>query len=201
MRGIVATAAVWAILGTVGRVAPGSRASSDRKACPIPIQLFEKRLGQRGVELVEQEVQAVWAPHGITIVWTPNRVESRLLVVIDRPDSPLPGACLDAGWNVAVVRYVDGHVVAPVYASVDAAERVARAACPPYSSPALSGLVVPRVLGRAIAHELAHVFLDTREHSSTGLLRRRFSADEFTSPVRDPFFLGPDDRLRLGQRW
>jgi hypothetical protein len=108
---------------------------------------------------------------------------------IDRPASPLPASHQEDQWHVAATRVVDGRVTPPIYVSLDAAERVVRAANPPYSAPALAGIMVPRVVGRAIAHELAHVLLNTRAHTSRGLLRGRFTADDFVSPARNGFNL------------
>lgn len=60
--------------------------------------------------------------------------------------------------------------------------------------PGLAGLMLPRVVGRAIAHELAHILLNTRTHTRHGLLRSGFTADDFVSPVRDGFTL---DRTQI----
>ena len=120
-------------------------------------------------------------------------------MVIDRPASPRWAAGREEQWNVASTRIVAGRVTGPIYVSVDAAERVVRAASPPYSTPALSGKMVTRVLGRAVAHELAHFLLNTREHSRHGLLRARFKADDFVSPGLDGFKLD-DQQLARARR-
>jgi hypothetical protein len=197
MRGFVAIVTIWALLGSAGSgTASGVCGNAVTETCELPVQLFEKGLGRRGVELVQRELQEIWAPCGIAIVWTGAALDKAVRIEVDRPVSALPQVVPDEQWPVAVVQYANGHILPPVYASVDAAERVARSASPPYSSPALAGIIVPRILGRAIAHELAHVLLDTREHAASGLLRRRFSADEFASPVRNMFLLTPDQSAR-----
>lgn len=64
---------------------------------------------------------------------------------------------------------IDGRVTPPIYVSLDVADRIVWAVTPPFSAPSLAGVVVPRVVGRAIAHELAHVLLDTRAHAPRGV--------------------------------
>ena len=49
-------------------------------------------------------------------------------MVIDRPSAALPPAGRDEQWTVAAGRIIAGRVSRPIYVSVDAAERVVRAA-------------------------------------------------------------------------
>jgi hypothetical protein len=151
-------------------------------------------LGKQQIDMVEREVDAIWAPQEVTIEWSDHVRASSVRVVIDRPSSALPAAPGDEGWPVAMTPTIDGRVAPPIYVSLDAAERVVRASSPPYSAPALAGVMLPRVVGRALAHELAHFLLNTRAHTPSGLLRGRFTPDDFVSPVRDAFNL---DRAQI----
>jgi hypothetical protein len=118
-------------------------------------------------------------------------------VVIDRPTSVLPAPSGEDKWSVAASRVVAGRVSPSIYVSLDAAERVVRAASPPYS--ALAGIMVTRVLGRAIAHELAHVLLNTRAHALHGLLRATFTVNDFVFPGQDGFKLDTEQLARARQ--
>jgi hypothetical protein len=51
----------------------------------------------------------------------------------------------------------------------------------------LEGDPLGTVLGRAMAHELGHYFLDTATHASRGLMRARFEPGEF-SDIRSTAF-------------
>ena len=62
---------------------------------------------------------------------------------------------------------------------------------------ALRDLVHGRVLGRALAHEIGHYLLRSRDHSVVGLMRARQSALDLTRIDRDGFTLSPGDRLRV----
>jgi hypothetical protein len=173
------------------------RARDDRL---LRIELFVFRgLGESQGDQVRREVEAIWAAQAVRIEWSCAETTGCVRVVIDRPASTLPAAGREEQWNVAATRIVAGHVSGPIYVSVDAAERVVRAASPPYSTPALRGVMVTRVVGRALAHELAHFLLDTREHSQHGLLRARVRADDFVSPGLDGFNLD-DKQLTRARR-
>jgi len=151
--------------------------------------LVFRGLGERQIDMLKREVETIWAGQNVTIAWTGGEAAQRVRVMIDRPASALPAATHDQHWPLAATRVVDGRVTPPIYVSLDVAERIVRGANPPYSAPALAGIMVPRVVGRAIAHELAHLLLDTRAHTPRGLLQARFTADDLVSPVRDAFNL------------
>ena len=173
------------------------RASDDRL---LRIELFVFRgLGESQVDMVRHEVAAIWAAQAVQIEWSCTEPTGCVRVVIDRPASVLPAIGRQEQWSVAATRVVSGQVSGPIYVSLDAAERVVRAASPPYSTPALAGRMVTRVVGRAIGHELAHFLLNTRAHSRRGLLRARFRADDFVSPGLDGFKLD-DQQLARARR-
>jgi hypothetical protein len=65
------------------------------------------------------------------------------------------------------------------------------------ASPASRELIVGRVLGRALAHEIGHVLLQSRGHASRGLMRPRPTSTAFTSPDRQGFRLLPGEVTAL----
>lgn len=170
------------------------RAGQDRL---LQVELFVFRgLGKSQVDMARREVGDIWAAQAVRIHWSCAETSACVRVVIDRPASMLPATGWEEQWNVAATRVVSGQVSGPIYVSVDAAERVVRAASPPYSTPALAGNMVTRVIGRALAHELAHFLLNTRVHSRQGLLRARFKADDFVSPGLEGFRLDDEQLVR-----
>ena len=54
-------------------------------------------------------------------------------------------------------------------------------------------LMVGRVLGRALAHELGHYLLQSRQHSATGLMRATQSIADLMADKGTNLFLTPDD--------
>jgi hypothetical protein len=182
-------------LGTLGSIEAGTR---ERRLLRIELFVF-KGLDERQIDMLKQEVAAIWAPQDVTVEWSLDEAVERVRAVVDRPALSLPATGRNDRWNVASTRVVAGRVTPPIYVSVDAAERVVRGASPPFSSPELAGIMVPRVVARALAHELAHVLLNTRAHTRRGLLRARFTADDFLAPARDGFTLDGDQMARAHQ--
>ena len=191
---VVAVTAAMA-LGTMGSIGAGTR---ERRLLRIELFVF-KGLDGRQIDMLKQEVAAIWAPQDVTVEWSLDEAVERVRAVVDRPALSLPTTGQHDRWNVASTRVVAGRVTPPIYVSVDAAERVVRGASPPFSSPELTGIMVPRVVARALAHELAHVLLNTRAHTRRGLLRARFTADDFLAPARDGFTLDAEQMARAHQ--
>jgi hypothetical protein len=175
----------------------GSSAAGARNERLLRIELYVfQGLNGRQIEMMKREVAAIWAPQDVTVEWSSDEAVGRVRAVVDRPALSLPTTGRHDQWNVASTRVVEGRVTPPIYVSVDAAARVARGASPPFSSPELAGIMVPRVVARALAHELAHVLLNTRAHTRGGLLRARFTADDFLAPSRDGFTLNGEQMVR-----
>jgi hypothetical protein len=181
-----------------GAAAPIDLRASDERLLRIELVVFQG-LGDSQVDMVRREVDAIWAPQAVRIEWSHAGMPSCVRIVIDRSASALPSLGGDERWSVAATRVVAGQLTPPIYVSVDAAERVVRAASPPYSAPALAGVMVTRVLGRAIAHELAHILLNTRVHAQHGLLRATFTADDFVFAGQEGFRLDAEQLARARQ--
>src|SRR5262249_20909670 len=64
-------------------------------------------------------------------------------------------------------------------------------------APDLRETILGRVLGRAVAHEIRHFLLRSREHSDIGLMRACPPVSDFIHPNRQPFVLSVGDEKRL----
>jgi hypothetical protein len=53
------------------------------------------------------------------------------------------------------------------------------------------------LLGRAVAHEIGHLLIGTKEHASAGLMRPVWTSVELTRNDRDDWIFTADDRARL----
>jgi hypothetical protein len=62
---------------------------------------------------------------------------------------------------------------------------------------AFRDVIVGRVLGRALAHEIGHFLLRSRSHPETGLMRAPHSVPDLVAGDRQHFVLSADERLRL----
>jgi hypothetical protein len=188
--------AVAALLPGAGRAR--EILTSDSRLLQIELLVF-RGLGERQIGMLKHEVDAIWAAQDVAIEWTTGITPGRVRVLVDRPATALPASARDEPWSVASARLVAGQVTYPIYVSLDAAERVVRGSSPPYSSPGLAGTMLPRVAGRALAHELAHFLLNTRAHTSGGLLRARFTSDDFLAPALDGFTLTGEQMAKARQ--
>ena len=63
---------------------------------------------------------------------------------------------------------------------------------------AIHEAAVGRALGRALAHEIGHFLLRTRQHSPTGLMQAMQSISALIATDRRPFVLSADEVTRLG---
>jgi hypothetical protein len=64
-------------------------------------------------------------------------------------------------------------------------------------APDLREVVMGRVLGRALAHEIGHFLLRSRNHATVGLMRANPSVPDLIGRDRQTFFLSADDEKRL----
>lgn len=64
-------------------------------------------------------------------------------------------------------------------------------------SPVLRDRVLGRVAGRALAHELGHFLLRSRQHSADGLMRAQLRAADLVRPDARLFVLSGDEVARL----
>jgi hypothetical protein len=58
-------------------------------------------------------------------------------------------------------------------------------------------LILGRVLGRALAHEIGHFLLRSRQHSEAGLMRAHPPVSDLVDPGRQHFVLSPDEVQQL----
>jgi hypothetical protein len=58
-----------------------------------------------------------------------------------------------------------------------------------------------RALGRALAHELGHYLLGSREHTKNGLMQTARAATDFFTPGRERFAIAPVQQRLIAARW
>jgi hypothetical protein len=145
------------------------------------------------------EAAAIWTMHGVQLRWRDIDgtivliVGDRLAETANRRQTPL-------GW----LTFVDGAPDHVLHVSATAARRIVRDQRFHGRSlndlpPPLGDQLTARVVGRAIAHEVGHYLLASTAHTSRGLMRAAFRADEAASPVRHGFRLDGDQQARLAR--
>jgi hypothetical protein len=174
-------AALSLVSGNVCRIHQAAPAAAIGTGPSIRLQVISPaRLADRALETMVDQAAAIWAPYGVTVTATRQLVRSQdyrgdwiTLVIRDSPEREpgairrgerrqlaglafaggVPGSLMTASWNVA-------------------REMVAAAGL---SRPAGDETLAARLLGRAVAHEIGHYLLRTREHAARGLMRVAFT--------------------------
>ena len=163
----------------------GSQAELAKQSptCPIAIELrVETHVGWGPVEwkLLTDEVDRIRQPYGLTLCWTQRSnpcagwgVRLTVAVADDLPTSPslrpvvgriqfyANGPSTDIALSVKAAR--------GLVAQVDLGDR----RLDQWPTNTWSERV-PRVLGRALAHEIGHYVLNSRDHARTGLMAASF---------------------------
>jgi len=150
-----------------------------------------------------EETDAIWRDAGVVIVWRASGAAPDLRVVFDdRPPEPRDGRSMALGWLV-----FDGDdVPAPtIHLSYTNTRRLLDQA---YATDRLIDVTRPwqrdaliaRALGRALAHELGHYLLGSKQHTEKGLMRGNRLAVEMFLPGRSPFAIDRSLRDRAASR-
>ncbi len=140
------------------------------------------------------EAEAIWHRAGVQLRWAPaiahDPTRPTLRVLVMRREA---SAVADHTWPVGeLIRAQDGVPFAVV--STTAARRVVEALGQRHEPQALTDRRLGVVLGRAVAHELGHYLLATRDHAASGLMRAHVDVTEFADLRRGGFFLDRDAR-------
>ena len=144
-----------------------------------------------------EEASAIWRPTGVTFKWqkeaavhaeaNPPRPTRPRVLIDDQRGTPR-GAASPMGWVNFVGDEPDGdihisHANAERFVlsvgGVDGASR--------RMTPAERFLLLSRTLGRALAHEIGHYLLRSREHTTNGLMKGRRTIQEFIDRQRRGF--------------
>jgi len=157
------------------------------------------------VERVLAEAGDIWRAAGLTIIWKRDgRVSSALRLTIghwanrvrrDETSLPLGWIVFDddgAPQHAIYVSYTNAHALMDQSRGITgASDKMPRAE---------SETLLGRAMGRALAHELGHYLLASKEHSLKGLMRAKRTAAEFFSIDRSRFDLDAGQRAAIAVR-
>jgi hypothetical protein len=149
-----------------------------------------------------KEATLIWAQYGVDLLATSPDTPCRdgaitlAVVLADHPESPVPDSALgsivfvEGGPGSQILMYPNAIV-----ALVSTATVLERSE--PEWPTMLRNVVLGRVLGRALAHEIGHFLLRSRDHSTIGLMRARQSIADLVAPERNRFTLSQEEGARL----
>ena len=180
---------------------PQAELSRQSPSFPIAIELqMQTRVawGPSDTKLLTDEVERIWQPYGLTLCWTQRSNPCagwgvRLTVVVA---DDLPRKVTPAGLGEPIVGRIlfdAGGPSTDIALSISAARGLVSRASRLGEWPGGAwNVLVPRVLGRALAHEIGHFVLQTRDHARTGLMTASFRPYEVTFGPTSWFRLTPD---------
>lgn len=147
------------------------------------------------------DARSIWAPHHVALRTVPrdslreDGVMRLTVVVAEQHDHHLRTGALGA------VRFRAGAPEPTILLFDDTIETLIDEApvmhhgaeYPPAAREQMTG----RMIGRALAHEIGHVLLRSRDHSRDGLMRPTHRSSDFIAPERQGFALSVDDAKRV----
>jgi hypothetical protein len=157
-----------------------------------------------------EEASAIWRRTGVSFKWqkaAPVQAEAnpprptRPRVLIDDKRGTPRGAASPIGW----VNFVDDEPDGDIHISHANAERFVLTVggidgSARRMTPAERFLLVGRTLGRALAHEIGHYLLKSREHTTNGLMKGRRTVQEFIDKERRGFEIDTAQRAAIVRR-
>ena len=177
--------------------------------CAIAVDLDVRtplRWGASEWRLMMGEVGRIWAPYGVDICWGGGvercsgwQVRFRVSIADSLPHSALAPR---ANPTLGQITFTSEGPGTDISLSVAAARSLVLRATmgdrPLADWPTHSEeILVPRVLGRALAHEIGHYLLGSRDHSRFGLMASSYRPDQVTFASSSRFRLDGDQQSRL----
>jgi len=152
------------------------------------------------VRRFREEAERAWTALGVDICWrdaqTPCAHAVITLYVRVAEDVPTadPATRRAIGWiGFSDTAGPGQFIVLSMRRATDLLGRAERAARRLSEFPGMVERLLPRALGRALAHELGHYLLARRSHSPTGLMREAFRPEDLADP-------GEGQRMQLSRR-
>jgi hypothetical protein len=166
------------------------------------------------VSLLLEEASAVWRPTGLTFIWrrvpltaaaspeqNPPGAPAALRVVI----GPLRGRPSEGRMPLGWIQFDHGSPLEEIYVSYTNANEFMAGAQgvvgPIHNMPTLEREInLSRAMGRALAHELGHYLLKSKEHTRGGLMQATHTASDFFSFQRRSFTIDQAQRQEIAAR-
>ena len=150
------------------RIRGGATANAVPSAGRLPVKSPELPISLRAAVIVLAEASAIWTPHGVGVrLAEPSDEDCDRLIALKsdqeaRPEDASSDAAL--GW----VPFVAGQARQLVFIRACRARTLIEALGGVPRPDALTELMIAKLLGRSLAHELGHVLLNSQRHESLG---------------------------------
>lgn len=144
-----------------------------------------------------EEIRTIWTPLGVVVRAVEQADESCVRIIVvkadveaRREDIADPNAL---GW----VPFVAGRARQLVFLSPGRARLLVDALSPGTRPEGLTDVLIAKLIGRTLAHELGHVLLNSVRHEKSGLMQGQFRAADVLRWPASSYTLNPAERTRL----
>ena len=201
MRGRLASATSACVMGLAASGAATAQSAVDPLQLAVCLSLSPKvSISAHGAAVVLAESNAIWIQHGVGVRWTEQSSGrcDRLIAVKGDQEALAEDATSESalGW----VPFVEGRARHVVFLRVGRARMLVDALSPGPRPVGLTELLLAKLLGRSLAHELGHVLLNSLSHEESGLMRARYRASEVLRLSTPAYTLNAVERARLFAR-
>jgi len=150
------------------------------------------------------ETASIWRAAGVEFVWKrapASPTPAALSVVIGHDVRPVREGALALGW-IYFDESTPGQRLYISYTNVQQLMRESVGAIGVVDHMPIfeREVLMARAIGRALAHELGHYFLASKEHTKNGLMKAHRTAVEFFGPDHRPFKLDGAQRSQITAR-
>jgi len=150
------------------------------------------------------ETDSIWRAAGVEFIWKRGPepyTPGALTVVIGHEQRPVREGALALGW-IYFDESTPGQRLYISYANVLQLMRESTGVTGPQDRMPIfeRGVIMARAIGRALAHELGHYFLASKQHTKSGLMKAHRTAVEFFGPDQRPFKLDGEQRSVITAR-
>jgi hypothetical protein len=150
------------------------------------------------------ETDSIWRAAGVEFVWRRGpgpHPPAALTVVIGHDRRPVREGAMALGW-IYFDEMTPGQRLYISYANVLQLMRESSGVTGPQDRMPIfeREVLMARAMGRALAHELGHYFLASKEHTKKGLMKAHRTAAEFFGPDERNFKLDGEQRSLITAR-
>jgi hypothetical protein len=148
-------------------------------------------------KMVVAEAQVIWTVLGVGLRPVPRADEGCHRVVVVKADGEARPEDVSHDAALAWVPFVSGSARQLVFLRVTRARQFANGVQTGLQPEGLRILMLDKLLGRILAHELGHVLLNSSAHAESGLMRARYQATDVVRVPASAYTLDPFERARL----
>lgn len=146
------------------------------------------------------EVHTIWKVLGAEIRAVASFDESCARIVVVKAESEALPEDMSHEDAIGWVPFAAGHARQLLFLRVTRARLMVDGVITGVNPEGLTNLMLAKLLGRTVAHELGHVLLNSSSHADSGLMRARYRANDVLRVQASAYTLNAAERALLFTR-